>query len=91
MECLPVDLLRHIFLFLSIDEIRQCFRVCKRFYHATQNKIFLLNVCNRIQPLKESVDGKELEHVKMLIHENLKDRHVDVENINISQEVCLFF
>lgn len=44
MEGLLPDILRIIFSNLKVDEIRQCFRVCKSFYMATQNQKFWIDL-----------------------------------------------
>lgn len=47
MDDLPNDLLRHILLFLRLDEIRQCFRVCHKWRQVTEHHYFWLTICKR--------------------------------------------
>lgn len=49
MLALPQDVLRHIFSFCDVDSNRQFFRVCKKFYSATQNVNFLLRLLGRLK------------------------------------------
>lgn len=70
IQSLPKDVLRYIFSFLDLNEMRQCFRVNKHFYDATQNVSFLFSLLKRVMlpsNIKPVLLGNSLDIVKGLI------------------------
>lgn len=89
MESVPFDIWRKIYLLLEIDEIRQCFRVCKKFNHATENAVFLKRLAIRLN-VDCVTNGNDVLLIKECIRrfKNCDNSTISLDRLELDR-ICL--